>query len=257
MGERKPRDEAYTYEGTQLEPQNDTEREMTDVERRAYREALAEDQRRPVIATDRPVDEMADHELPPSQRRVQYGPGGTMFVDNEQVFTRQQIAQLGLRDNELLKLLKTSAQKINGGLAEWDAETEMQNIRLQQLQNTRMAVIDQGNAVKTQFSVMEAYFAGTAPRGDGQYCRRRKYTNPTNKNQIVGINGYFFDIPPFKEVHVPEEVLEILHGVAVAQEQLQVLSAIYMARQHEPIHYREAGEYLNFRAEQIAQRSRW
>jgi hypothetical protein len=46
----------------------------------------------------------------------------------------------------------------------------------------------------------------------------------------VGINGYIFNIPAFRPVPLPTEVLDILEQSALALNQHQVYSAVMMAR---------------------------
>lgn len=221
-----------------LEPQNAEEQELTQAERVASRQAEEEDFRDPQVLGG--VAGKASHELPPQLR-----------PQREQVFTMDRLLQAGLSDNEIMKIMRETQG--NDGLVEFDQDTEAERIAKLRTQSQRIAVLDGGDKVRTQLSVMERYFAGAAPRGDGEYCKRYPYVSPVNR--VVGINGYIFHIPRHKRVMLPAEALDLLEQSALAQEQYDVLSAVYASRQYRPIESFREGEAGDFKAQMVGRHS--
>lgn len=149
------------------------------------------------------------------------------------VFTQEDLIRYGMSNGEIIKLQREGAAAGNGGLREYDEEAEERLLNQKREQASRLAVIDGGDAIRSQLSTMEAYFAGAIPNGAGDYCKRYPYVSPTD--ETVGVNGYIFQIPKYRKVMLPEEVLIILNSAAMARQQYDILSAIYTARQHRPL----------------------
>lgn len=167
--------------------------------------------------------QMLDAELPPELR------------DNKPLFDEGMAIRLGMTDAEIIKLRN---QGVMERAVEYDEDMEYERLEKLRQQQTRISAIDQGTHFAHQLSAMEAYFSGTVrDESTGKFCKRYPYISPEKK--IVGINGYMFHIPQHSRVMLPTEVLEILYRAAEAKNQLDVVSAIYAARQYEPISVKE------------------
>lgn len=221
-----------------LEPRTPEEAELTQRERLAYRQAQEEDERNPLVAGG--TAGKAQHELPPQMRQTRWDPvRGVEMRDGQPIFTTEMLLKAGLREQEILKIMHAQAGLTNGGLVEFDETVELERLQAQRQQVAKIAALDGGDKVRTQHSEMEAYFAGAIPRGSEddadypQYCKRYPYVSPVEA--VVGINGYIFQIPRFKKVMLPTEVLDILEQSGTAKERYEVLSAVYQARMQDPI----------------------
>jgi hypothetical protein len=206
------------------------------------REAAEEDARNPVIAGD--AASLHPHELPPQVR------------PRPALFTYEELIGRGVDDATAIMIVKTLLQK-NGGLVEYDEDAERERLHKIRLQQHEIAIIDGGNPVQSQLSLMEQYFAGAIERGSPNdpkhlrgYCRRYPYLSP--EDAVVGINGYIFRIPRHKRVNLPEEAIDILEKSAQAKDRFDVLSAAYQAKEREPIYMRPEMSVQAFVGEQAA-----
>lgn len=181
-------------------------------------EAYEEDERNPIVVGG--AEGKLAHELPPQSRP----PSERLSYDN--------LLLMGLSDAEALLIVNTLRQK-NGGLVEYDEDAEAERVAKLRMQQHQISRIDGGNTVQAQLSTMEAYFTGAIPRGDGQYCKRKRYMSP--RDEKVWINGYHFNIPKHTPVHIPTEVIDMLGSTAQARGDFDVVSAAFQARQSDPI----------------------
>ena len=155
-------------------------------------------------------------------------------ASGDYMFTEDDLIRYGMTDAEIIRLRREGAAAA-GQLTEYDEEQEALSLQHRRAQVDRLAVIDGGPQIRAQLSEMERYFSGQAPNREGQYCKRYPYVSPTD--EIVGINGYIFNIPKHRKVMLPTEVLVSLRAKAMAMQQFDVLSAIYAARQNRPLEY--------------------
>lgn len=171
---------------------------------------------------------------------------------NRVLFSIDDLARYGLSPAEIQRLAREGAVAKNGmGTVEYDEDVVALQAERATSQRTRLAILDAGNAVRVQLRQMESYFAGKTPDGRGQYCKRYRFVSPTD--EIVGINGYVFQIPAYVQVMLPTEVLDILQDKYAAQRRKDVLSAIYQARANRPVVFESAGMAEAFHSQVISQ----
>jgi hypothetical protein len=156
----------------------------------------------------------------------------------------------GLSDAEILKIMRGAAGATNSGLVEYDEDAEAEKLEKLRMQRHQIAIIDNGQGVQSQLSGMERYFTGLDARGDGKKCKRVRYMSP--RDEVVGINGYIFRIPKYKEVLIPTEVVEMLRKSGQALGNLDMVSAAFQARSREPIDMHEGDPY-SFQAQAASQ----
>ena len=177
-------------------------------------------------------EDLQRHELPPHLREPEQP-----FIRTDSgktIFTEEQAIAMGLTDAEIVKLRQSGAMPSQGGLFEYDEAAELERLNKLRLQQARInAISDGGDLFAVQLSEMERYFKGFTKNKRGTFCQRHTTTLP--EDRVVGINGYVFNIPKFKPVPLPLEVLWILEQSALATNQHSIYSAIMQARLTRPI----------------------
>lgn len=168
-------------------------------------------------------DTLMEHQLPP-ELRVNAG---------KTVFSEEDAIRMGLSDAEIVKLRQSGAMHTSG-LLEYDEEAEVERLHRLRMQHQRGQNIDGGDLFAVQIGAMERYFRGLEKNSKtGKFCQRQMYTSP--KDEVVGINGYIFNIPKFRPVPLPTEVIDILEQSALATNRHDIYSAIMQARANRTI----------------------